>query len=252
MNHKSIPGLLLIFLMPLSAVVCQNVVVSVLPSAISAPAGSTITVSIEVDVSATSELLGSYSAILDWNASSLHYQSNSGLLSGFSGTINDTHTSSGQLIFNGALVSGAGGDFKILTVEFLVLSAMSDLEVNFSAMAAAFSFVDLLPGIVINNANILVGVDDKGKVQNNLRLNPPFPNPAGGEVFIEYALPQNDEVSIALFDVFGKEVSILLRREMPSGTHLLKWDASGFEPGIYLLHLNYQDQRITRKIAVHE
>lgn len=124
-------------------------------------AGCSISVKIQVDMSESpspNNLLGSFTASLSWNAAILNFTSAS-LESGFTGLINDVNAGSGELIFNGADPGGVGGLIDILTVDFEVIGFIGDegiLDLEFSAMAAALSFGNLLPFLITNDCDFSV------------------------------------------------------------------------------------------------
>ena len=139
---------------------------SATPSDAAPAVGNQITVAIDVDVSgvnAPDNYLGSYTATLDWNPAVLDYHSNSGVPAGFTGVINEDDVSSGHLIFNGANASGASGNTTVLNVTFDVIgSGTSALDLEFSAMAAANTFVDLLPVLTVNDSQVVAAGGDPG------------------------------------------------------------------------------------------
>lgn len=135
----------------------QSVVSSVVPSATNPNPGDTVTVAINFDMTGTTELLGSFTGNLNWNPLILHYVSNSGILAGFTGFVNDLNAANGTIIFNGAKALGQGGIFDVLTLKFVAGDPGSTvIDLNYTAMAAAFTFVNLLPFLTINDATITV------------------------------------------------------------------------------------------------
>ncbi len=82
----------------------------------------------------------------NWDPAVLTYVSNGGLPSGFTGVVNVANVGTGQLICNGANAQGAEGNVLVLTVTFnAAATGTSDLDLAFSAMAAATTFQNLLP-----------------------------------------------------------------------------------------------------------
>ncbi len=51
------------------------------------------------------------------------------------------------------------------------------------------------------------------------------PNPASGQVTVEYSMPRETSVSIAMYDVAGRLVRQLSEGSQPAGTHTVTWDA---------------------------
>lgn len=82
-----------------------------------------------------------------------------------------------------------------------------------------------------------------------VRLEPPFPNPAGGRVTVRYALPEIQEVSLRLYDVLGRQVRTVAQTEV-EGREELQVDLSGLPSGTYFLRLRADGTTVTRRLTV--
>ena len=94
---------------------------SALPSNDTPSIGDQIVVTISIDVSAVvppDDALGSFTGSLDWNPDVLAYQSDSGILAGFTGVVNTEDVLTGHIVFNGANASGATGDVIVFRITF--------------------------------------------------------------------------------------------------------------------------------------
>ena len=83
-----------------------SVTSSATPSNATPSIGEQIEVEISIDVSGVDEpdhRLGSFTGSLDWNPDVLAYNSDSDILAGFTGVVNDSDVSSGHIVFNGTL-----------------------------------------------------------------------------------------------------------------------------------------------------
>ena len=135
---------------PVSAELSGTVAASAVASNTAPDIGDTITVNIHIDmtnVAAPDDYLGSYTGTLNWDPAVLSYASYivppDG---GFTGVVNTGSVDSGLITFNGANAAGATGDIIVLAVGFNVIgSGDANLDLQFSAMAAATTFADLLP-----------------------------------------------------------------------------------------------------------
>ena len=54
---------------------------------------------------------------------------------------------------------------------------------------------------------------------------------------IPYTLPQQTGVRLAVYDVLGREVAVLVDTTMPAGQHTVRFDAVGLPSGLYLYRL---------------
>jgi len=120
-------------------------------------------VDIQIDMTSTFELLGSFTATLSWDPTIVDYTGNSELSAGFTEVINEDDVAAGLLTFSGVNAQGASGVIDLLTVDFDVIGnedEVNTFDLDFSAMAAANSFNDLLPILTANDCSSTI--DDGG------------------------------------------------------------------------------------------
>jgi len=166
MNNKLryliIPAMSIALLFGLHNSSAQVVISRSIPSDSIPNINDTITVAINIDMTgmaAPDTLLGSYSADLKWNPNILAYVSNSGPLQGFTGFVNTAGADTGRIRFNGAKPTGQNGVFDVLVVTFAVIGfpgQSTTLDLEYSAMAAAFTFTNLLPYLSVGDGSITI------------------------------------------------------------------------------------------------
>lgn len=94
-----------------------------------------------------------------------------------------------------------------------------------------------------------VGVADEAS--NGLALAPPWPNPARGEVALEFALPRAAVIRLAAYDVLGREVARLADGPLAAGRHVVPWRPAATLPGgLYFVRLEVEGRSIARRVAV--
>ncbi|MDP3148749.1 MAG: M1 family aminopeptidase [Ignavibacteria bacterium] len=86
--------------------------------------------------------------------------------------------------------------------------------------------------LILKNASVAVGIESDKLVLNKFELYQNYPNPFNPETVISYQLPKKDFVSLKIFDVLGKEVTVLVNKENEAGFHQVKFDASALSGGI--------------------
>ncbi len=64
-----------------------------------------------------------------------------------------------------------------------------------------------------------------------------FPNPFNPSTRISFQLPIASHVSLAVYDLLGREVDVLLDSRMPAGAHTAVWNAARMPTGMYLCKL---------------
>ena len=70
------------------------------------------------------------------------------------------------------------------------------------------------------------------------QLAPAYPNPFARSTTISYSLTEYEDVELAVFDVLGREVDVLVRGAQPAGHHEVRWDGASLPNGMYVLRLS--------------
>ncbi|MCB9474114.1 MAG: S8 family peptidase [Candidatus Delongbacteria bacterium] len=70
-------------------------------------------------------------------------------------------------------------------------------------------------------------------------LGEPYPNPFNSSTRIAFGLPVASHVRLAVYNLLGQEVELLLDGELGAGHHQVSWDGTRFASGTYLL--GYRD-----------
>jgi len=233
---------LIITLMIPLVVLSGEIKISALPTSNVAVVGQQITVPMVLDLSNLSERLGSYTAELSWDAGILKYVSyRGGSSEGFTNPIVNTNkTLQGKINFAAANPTGAGGQVNILNVEFEVIGSAgssSALDLKFTAMASAQSFINLLPYV-----ETVTAVEQRLQVRElpkEFALLQNYPNPFNPTTRISYQLPQGEQVSLWIFNTLGQKVRTLVNETKAAGSYDVYWDGKDdtgkeMSAGIYI------------------
>ncbi|RMI17343.1 MAG: T9SS C-terminal target domain-containing protein [Calditrichaeota bacterium] len=74
-----------------------------------------------------------------------------------------------------------------------------------------------------------------------------YPNPFNPQTIIRYRLPDRVEVELAVFDLSGKRVAVLVQGMQSAGWHSVRWQPQGVDSGVYFYRLRVGSHTITRK-----
>jgi hypothetical protein len=86
--------------------------------------------------------------------------------------VNTADVGTGQIFFNGANATGATGDVAVFELTFHAVGAgTSTLDLEYSAMAAATTFTNLLPLLTITDGQVVVSPGTLGDVDGNSMVN---------------------------------------------------------------------------------
>jgi len=72
---------------------------------------------------------------------------------------------------------------------------------------------------------------------NVLALSPPSPNPARGAVELAFELATQQHVRLAVYDLLGRVVAVVVDGAQPAGRNAVSFDARGLAPGVYGVRL---------------
>ena len=100
---------------------------------------------------------------------------------------------------------------------------------------------------------MVTGVEDNHDgIPSAFELNQNYPNPFNPSTVISYQLPINSNVRLKVYDILGRDVTILVNKEQEAGTHEIRFDASRLSSGVYFyrIEIRTNDGRVftsTRK-----
>jgi hypothetical protein len=73
-----------------------------------------------------------------------------------------------------------------------------------------------------------VGIDDPSAptLPQSFALLQNYPNPFNSSTTIQFELPKTGNVSLAVYDILGRKISLLANREFTAGQHAIRWDGT--------------------------
>lgn len=77
-----------------------------------------------------------------------------------------------------------------------------------------------------------------------------FPNPFNPSTEIDYSITKNGLVTLKVYDMLGKEVSVLVNQQQSPGTYRIKFNASALSSGIYFYKLSTDNFKSMRKMIL--
>ncbi|MBO9201702.1 MULTISPECIES: CBM96 family carbohydrate-binding protein [Niastella] len=75
-----------------------------------------------------------------------------------------------------------------------------------------------------------------------------FPNPFRNNSTISFTLDKPAHTNLAVFDITGKQVAVLMNGMLTAGSHNAQFNANHLPSGVYTLKLLYNGKTITRKL----
>ncbi|MCS3785441.1 cohesin domain-containing protein [Salinibacter ruber] len=82
------------------------------------------------------------------------------------------------------------------------------------------------------------------------RLRANYPNPFSQQTTVEYALAEQSEVSVRVYNVLGQQVATLVQGTQQAGTHQVEWDGNQLSSGKYFVRMEAGGKTDTKQITV--
>ncbi|MCX6162093.1 MAG: T9SS type A sorting domain-containing protein [Ignavibacteriae bacterium] len=87
-------------------------------------------------------------------------------------------------------------------------------------------------------------------VPSSYSLSQNYPNPFNPVSKIQYELPRAGVVRLAVYDVMGREIEMLVNERQAAGSYETVWDGTRFASGVYFYRLTAEGYRETRKMLL--
>lgn len=107
-----------------------------------------------------------------------------------------------------------------------------------------------LSGININFTNP-IGINiNKKIIPGEYLLLQNYPNPFNPSTKITFSVPKKEFVTLAVYDITGKETAVLVNNMVEAGYHEISFNASELSSGIYFYKLTAKNAQVTRKMVI--
>jgi hypothetical protein len=93
-------------------------------------------------------------------------------------------------------------------------------------------------------------VEDESGLPKQFALEHNYPNPFNPSTTIKYELPRTSNVTLSVYDILGREVSVLVNEKREAGVHEVKFDGSNLASGVYFYRLQAGDFVATNELVL--
>jgi len=122
----------------------------------------------------------------------------------------------------------------------------------------AFAAVDSYGLYAVGYAELLEAPLDMGSSRYTFSLDQNFPNPflaAVGETTINFSLPADSHVRLAVYDLSGRLITTLVDDTLTAGRHTLGWDGTtsrgtSVQSGVYFYKIDTDSNSATRRLVL--
>jgi hypothetical protein len=97
---------------------------------------------------------------------------------------------------------------------------------------------------------VVVGVNEGAKIPAEYSLSQNFPNPFNPATKIKFALPHSGMTKVAMYNLLGKEVRVLVNNNLAAGYYEINVDAAVYPSGVYFYRIQSGDFFNTKKMIL--
>ena len=147
--------------------------------------------------------------------------------------------------FAGADTLAPGDSLELLVFYHPLLPLPNVGSINFSNNSYMNPYV-----VYFEGSGIEVGVNSPdSNIPQEYSLSQNYPNPFNSQTSFNFALPTAGHVSLALYDLQGRQTAVISDGWFEAGTHRASINAKNLASGIYLARLTAGDFTQTRKVV---
>jgi hypothetical protein len=150
------------------------------------------------------------------------------------------------LQWTSAMATSAAIGYRIGSVDTVInVNTNGSRAVNVSA-TTNFGLTLIGPfGTTSLSARVIVGTPPP-----DYFLEQNYPNPFNTITTIGFALPKDENVSLKVFDINGREITTLIEGMQTKGAHLVQWNPKGVPSGVYRYRLIAGSYSKTRRLVI--
>jgi len=115
------------------------------------------------------------------------------------------------------------------------------MRVNFHGGQFNLNSINVVTITEINNSHI---------IPKNFELGQNYPNPFNPNTKIDLTLPQNEFVSVTIYNSLGQEIFTVVNQFLEKGKHSFTWNADEFDSGVYYYQMKANNFTSLKKMIV--
>ena len=88
------------------------------------------------------------------------------------------------------------------------------------------------------------------EIPTSFSLESNYPNPFNPQTTIPFNIKESGHVRVAVYDMLGREVGMLIDGTLAAGTHQVTWEAGDRPSGTYLVRMDAGGQTFTKTMIL--
>jgi hypothetical protein len=168
----------------------------------------------------------------------------------------DNDGADSQITISAATVEGVLDDLGVMEGEGITVNwnVRAIDATDTVAVASGFDFdtreSNTIYRALILNRGEVTSNEELGGLPRTFDLEQNYPNPFNPTTQINYAVPEQSDVQIEVYNVIGRRVATLVNREMAPGNYTVNFDASSLSSGMYFYRLKAGSTLLTKKMTL--
>ncbi len=128
-------------------------------------------------------------------------------------------------------------------------SGLAQLQIWTIHFFGGYVYLGCSDGLYRSKEKIISSVNSSVNI-NEFKLAQNYPNPFNPNTTIRFDVPEKSYIELKVFDILGNEVKTIVSGDYRSGSHEVKFDATGLSSGIYLYQLKTPKNYISKKMII--
>ncbi len=95
-----------------------------------------------------------------------------------------------------------------------------------------------------------IGISNETEKTESYELEQNYPNPFNPVTTIKFSLPKDGYTKLAVYDILGNEIDVLINQKQTSGKYELSWNAERFASGVYFYKLITNEFTQTKRMLL--
>jgi hypothetical protein len=149
----------------------------------------------------------------------------------------------------GSVPDGQEGLFA--TIHFTVDDNFNEAETVVEVKKLRWNEEAVMENVASAILTNTVGINgDQSNIPKEYALQQNFPNPFNPTTTISYQLPKSSFVKLAIYDINGRLVEILVNDQKNAGYYSINWNAVNISSGIYIYKIEADEFRNVKKCLI--
>ena len=137
--------------------------------------------------------------------------------------------------------------FYCRTIENIFVQGAGYMRIRAELVSNPSQFIEL---DFRANTPQTIGITNISSVANEFSLSQNYPNPFNPNTKINFSIPKSDHVSLRVYDMLGREVSVLVNGQLTAGEYQADFNAKGLSSGMYYYSLRAGEYVDVKKMVL--